>query len=146
MSKIWIVLLLGVPAGCGGGLKEDLQFKDIRNIKYSEKESVIRLTGDAVLYNPNKVSLSLREVELKVFMNEKEAAVIKQKMDVKVKARSEFTIPVQAQLTLSEGLMDTLLNILGQKSNTLKLVGFVKIKVHGVGVKIPVSHTEELRL
>lgn len=138
------LVVLSTLAGCGS-LKEDLQFKDIRNINYGEKGANIVLTGDVVLYNPNNVSLSLREVDLKAFMNEKEAAAIKQKMDVKVKARSEFTIPLEAQLSNVDGLMNTLLNILGQKSNKLKIAGFVKIKVHGVRMKIPISHTEELK-
>lgn len=138
------IVVLSTLAGCGS-LKEDLQFKDIRNINYGEKDATIVLTGEAVLYNPNNVSLSLREVDLKAFMNEKEAATIKQKMDVKVKARSEFIIPLEAQLSNADGLMNTLLNILGQKSNTLKIVGFVKIKVHGVRMKIPISHTEEFK-
>lgn len=144
MSKIWIaIVVLSALAGCGGW-KEDLQFKDVKNIKFGEKDSNMALTGDAVLYNPNNVSITLREVDLKAFMNEKEAAAINQKMNLKVKARSEFTIPVEIRLANADGLMNTLLNILGHQSNTLKFVGFIKIKVRGVGIKIPVSHTEKL--
>ncbi|PGH37946.1 MAG: hypothetical protein CRN43_18170 [Candidatus Nephrothrix sp. EaCA] len=150
MRRAWIALVVwsawascGVLAGCGGW-KEDLQFKDFKNIKFGEKDSNMSLTGDVVLYNPNNASLTLREADLKAFMNEKEVAAINQKMNVKVKARSEFTLPVEISLANADGLMGTLLNILGQKSNTLKFVGFLKIKVHGVGMKIPISHTEKL--
>ena len=64
-----------------------------------------------------------------------------------IPAKSDFSVPVTAQLSLKElGLLDTIVNLLGGKKYQIQYAGFVRIAVHGVTIKVPFTYQEEIRL
>lgn len=110
------------------------------------KDGLAILTADAILYNPNKGSLRLKEIDLDILLNGKSAARIDQKLNALIKSKSEFTIPLEVQLKITDaGLLDTILSLFGGKKYEIQFVGKVKVKVGGFPVRIPVDHKDEIR-
>ena len=68
------------------------------------------------------------------------------KLNALIKAKSEFTVPLEVQLQLKDaGLIDTILSIFGGKKYNIHFVGKIKVSVGGFPVKIPVDHKDEIR-
>ena len=106
-----------------------------------------RVTGDARFYNPNKMRMKVKEINLEVLVDGKKAATVNDHPDLAVPAQAEFTVPVKAKLSLKElGLLDTLFSLLGGKKYELRYVGYIRVAVHGVTVKVPVNHRDEVKL
>lgn len=105
------------------------------------------LKADALLYNPNKGRIRIREIQMTIFVNDKEAAVINQKLNTVIKPKSEFSVPLEVLISLKDiGIVDTLLGIIGGKSIDIRYSGFVRVRVNGIPVRVPVDHKSELRL
>ncbi|HRI79642.1 MAG TPA: hypothetical protein PLR06_08905 [Cyclobacteriaceae bacterium] len=104
------------------------------------------LKADAVFYNPNTTRMRLKEIDIEIFVDGKKAAEVDQELSSLIKAKSEFTIPLEVQLNLKEiGLLDTILSFLGGKKHEIQFVGTLKMKVNGFPVKAPVNQKEEFK-
>lgn len=118
----------------------------IRSVDLGKDGSSPVLKADAIFYNPNKGSLRLKEIDLDILLNEKPAAKIDQKLDAPIKGRSEFTVPLEVQLSLKDaGLLDTILSLFGGKKYNIRFSGKIKVRVGGFPVRIPVEHRDEIR-
>ncbi len=128
--------------------KEEVVFKGVKNISVeSGEQNEPLLKADALFYNPNKVTMKLKEIYVDVMVNGKPSAQVRQKLKLSIPAESDFSVPVAAQLSLKElGLLDTIVNLLGGKKYEIQYAGFVRIAVHGVTVKVPFTHQEQLKL
>lgn len=104
------------------------------------------LSGDAVFYNPNSSRMKLREVKIDVFLDGNKSAFVDQNTHVVAKPKSEFTIPVTLKLSDGVRLQDLLLGALKGKKYQVRYVGHLKVNVNGFPVKIPIDHSEELKL
>ena len=128
--------------------KEPVVFKGVRNIAIdlgTNGKPVLK--GDVFFFNPNKLKIKLKEVNIDVLVNGTRSAEVKHSLDVVVPAQSDFSVPIVAQLTIKEsGLLDTMVGLLGGKKYEVALSGYIRISVHGVSVKVPVSQKEELKL
>jgi LEA14-like dessication related protein len=128
--------------------KEQVVFRAVNNLVVDaglDGEPVLR--GDAVFYNPNKMQTKLKEINVSVLVDDKNAAVSNQSMDLLVPRQSEFTVPLEVKLSLKEfTLMDAVIGLLGGKTYKIKMVGFIRVKVHGLTVKVPVKYSEEVKL
>jgi len=143
-----LTLFLLVAVGLGSCKpKEPVVLREVQIRKLSPgKNGNPILTADAILYNPNKGSVRLKEIDLEILLNGKSAAQIDQKLNAQIKSQSEFTIPVEVQLKLNEsGLLDTILSLFGGKKYEIQFTGTVRITVGGFPVKIPVNHKDEIR-
>jgi len=144
----WLTLFLVVAVGLGSCKpKEPVVLREVQIRKLSPgKNGNPILTADAILYNPNKGSVRLKEIDLDILLNGKSAAQIDQKLNAQIKSQSEFTIPVEVQLKLNEaGLLDTILSLFGGKKYEIQFTGTLRITVGGFPVKIPVNHKDEIR-
>ena len=109
-------------------------------------------TGDALLkataifYNPNNSRMRLKEIDIEIFVDGKKAAQVDQQLSSLIKAKSDFTVPLEVQLNLKEvGLLDTILSFLGGKKHEIQFVGSLKMKVNGFPVKAPVNQKQEFK-
>jgi LEA14-like dessication related protein len=146
MKKILAAFVLaGLWAGCAP--KEAVQFRSVKNIVVDVGQGDPLVTGDALFYNPNKMRMKVKEINLEVLVDGKKAATVNDHPDLAVPAQAEFTVPVKAKLSLKElGLLDTLFSLLGGKKYELRYVGYIRVAVHGVTVKVPVNHRDEVKL
>lgn len=118
----------------------------IRSVDLGKNGSSPILKADAIFYNPNKGSLRLKKIDLDILLNEKPAATIHQELNAAIKGQSEFTIPLEVQLSLNDaGLLDTILSLFGGKKYDIRFTGKIKVRVGGFPVSIPVDHRDEVR-
>ncbi len=140
------VILLVVMQACTP--KEDIVFKGIKNVEVRVGSSNNpELLAKAYFHNPNAMGMKLKEIHVDVFVDGKLSAEVRQKMKLKIASRSDFMVPLEATLSLKElGLLDTIKNLLGGKKYEVQYIGFVRVAVHGITVKVPVKHREEMRI
>jgi LEA14-like dessication related protein len=144
--NIFFFLVLLFASACVP--EEEVVLRSIKNEKLETAEDGNQiLKADAIFYNPNNVRMKLKELNIEVFVNGKKAAHADQKFNSLIKAKSEFTVPLEIKLSLKElGLLDTILSFLGGKKYEIQFKGHLRIKVHGFTFKVPVDHKEELKM
>ena len=106
-----------------------------------------KLNAIAVFYNPNPLRMKLKEIDVVVMVEGKKSAHAKQKFNFEIPAKAEFSVPLEVQLSLKDiGLLDTLLSLFGGKKYEIRYVGFVRVKVHGITIKVPIDYKDEIKL
>ena len=90
--------------------------------------------------------MKLREVKIDVFLDGAKSAYVDQHTKVVAKAKSEFMIPVVLQLSEGVKISDLLLSVIRGKKYQVRYLGYLKVNVNGFPVRIPIDHTEELKL
>ncbi|MCB0486927.1 MAG: LEA type 2 family protein [Cyclobacteriaceae bacterium] len=142
---LWLLTFL-ILASCVP--KEQVVFRAVENIELTPGNGIDPiLKADARFYNPNQIRMRLKEIEMDIYIDGKKSARVDQKLKSLVKARSEFTVPVEVQLSIKEiGLVDALMSLIGGKKYELHYVGHIKVAVRGFPVKIPVDYKREVRL
>lgn len=141
------ILAMGGLSSCAP--TKPIEFRTIRNISVElDNTGEPLLRGEAVLYNPNKLRMKLKEVKLQITLDGKQSATVDQKPNLVIPSVSEFPVFVEAHLSLKEqgGLMNTMLDFFGGRRYQVLYTGFVRVRVHGVRIKIPVEFKNELRL
>jgi len=128
--------------------KEEVVFRGVQNISVeADEQNQPILKADALFHNPNNEKMKLKEIHADIMVNGKQTAQVRQKLKIVIPAKSDFSVPVEAQLSLKElELLDTIVNLLGGKKYDLQYVGYVRISVHGVTIKVPFTHQEQVRL
>ena len=147
INKLWFsVLVVFLVSSCLP--KEQVVFKSVKNLELEAGENgQLLLKGDAIFYNPNKTQTKLKEINVDVFVDGKKTATVDQLMNLAVKGQADFTIPIQAQLSLKEmNLLDAVVNFFGGKKYQVTFTGFLRVSVHGITVRVPVKYSEELKL
>jgi LEA14-like dessication related protein len=126
--------------------KEDVVLRNVRDIVVDADDEPT-LQALAVLYNPNNIRMTLRKIDIEVFVDGKKAALINQELKLKVPAQAEFTVPLEAKLNMKElGLLDTILGMLGGRKLKVQYKGSISISYKGIPVKVPIDHKSEVRL
>lgn len=146
LSKSYWLFVLVFLAGCIP--KEQVVLRAIENIELTPGEGTDPiLKADARFYNPNKIRMKVKAIQLDVFIDGKKSARVDQKLKSVIKAQEEFTLPLEVQLSIKEiGLVDTLLGLFGGKKYLLHYKGHIKVTVKGFPLRIPVDYTKEVRL
>ena len=142
---VGIILLFLSIVGCKP--KEDVVLRKIKDIVVdaSGKDAVLR--ANAILYNPNTIRLTVKKIDLEVFVEGKKSAVIDQKLKIKVPANAEFTIPLEVQLNLKElGFLDTVFALIGGKKMKIEYKGSIRLQKGGVPFTVPVNFKDEIRI
>jgi LEA14-like dessication related protein len=128
--------------------KEPVVFRGIKNISVdlgANGKPVLK--ADIFLFNPNKMKIKLKEANVEVFVDGTKSAEVKHPLNVLVPAKSDFSVPIVAQLALKEsGFLDTVVGLLGGKKYEVVFTGYIRIGVHGITIKVPVSQKQELKL
>jgi LEA14-like dessication related protein len=145
MKKILILFTISLFACVP---KKEIVLKDIRNIDLQTGlNGEPKLSALALFHNPNKTKMMLREINVEVYVDGKKAASSDQKMETPIPANNDFTVPIEVMLNLKEiGLLDTLFGFLTGKTHEVRFLGFVRVKVHGVLLKIPVDYKNDLKM
>ena len=89
----------------------------------------------------------LSTAHVEVFVDGEESAHADQKLNSLIPANDEFTVPLEIHLTLKKtNLLNTVLDLLSGRKYKLRYEGYIRIRVHGVTVKVPVAYEDEIRL
>jgi hypothetical protein len=127
--------------------KEDVVLRQIRDV-IVDAEPEPTLKAKAVLFNPNKMKMKLRKVNIEVFVDGKKSALIDQQdLNLDVPANGEFIVPLEAKLNLKEmGLLDTIFGILGGKKLNVQYKGFISITYKSIPIRVPVDYKNEVKI
>jgi LEA14-like dessication related protein len=141
-----IIFLLTFLSSCAP--KEALVLKGMNDILVETAEGdVALLKAQAVFFNPNNTQMRLREINVDVFVNGKKTARADQLLNSVIPAKAQFSVPLEVRLSLKEfGLFDTLMNLIGGKKYEIHYFGFVRVRVHGITVKVPIDYKDQLKL
>src|SRR6478736_2931730 len=127
--------------------KEEIVFKGVKNIVVDlGNNGKPVLKGDVDFYNPNKVNVKLKEVNVEVFVDGVKSADVKHDLDIAIAGQADFSVPIVAELVLKQNnFLDAVVGLLGGKKYEVVFKGYIRIKVHGFPVKIPVAQKQELK-
>lgn len=128
--------------------KEQIVFKGVKDIAVDMSDSGKPvLKAEVYFYNPNKVKMKLKEVNVEVSVDGSKSADVKHELDVAISGESDFSVPIVAQLSLKQNnLLDAVVGLLGGKKYEVIFKGYIRVRVHGITIKIPVSQKQELKL
>jgi LEA14-like dessication related protein len=127
---------------------EDPEFRSIENLtikKFSKSEII--LTADAILYNPNRVSITLNEIDLNITVNNIEVNHFKQTSSSKINGKKEFTLPVEISFPtkkIFDNLLSTIALLQNKKELEVKYEGQVQFKAVGINFKVPVDYSGKI--
>lgn len=144
-ALLWLLSLLLV-ASCVP--KEQVILRSIENVQIvSGKEANPILKGDARFFNPNHVRMKVKGIHMDILIDGKKSARIEQKLKSVIKPESDFTLPLEVQISLKEiGLFDALAGLFGGKKYELHYIGHIKVSVKGFPLKIPIDYKKEVKL
>ncbi|MBZ0245458.1 MAG: LEA type 2 family protein [Cyclobacteriaceae bacterium] len=144
-KSLWLVVLV-LLTGCVP--EEQVVLRAIDNVELAPgKGADLVLKADARFYNPNKIRMKVKAIELDVFIDGKKSARVDQKLKSVIKSQAEFTLPLEVQLSMKEiGLVDALLGLFGGKKYLINYKGHIKVTVRGFPLRIPVDYSKEVRL
>ncbi|MDH4057471.1 MAG: LEA type 2 family protein, partial [Cyclobacteriaceae bacterium] len=126
--------------------KEDVVLRNIKDVVVDVSTEPM-LRANAILYNPNKIRMTVKKIDMEVFVDGKKAALIDQELKIKVPPNAEFTVPLEVKLNLKElGFMDTVFALIGGKKIQIQYKGTIKLQYGGVPFTVPVNHKEEIRI
>jgi len=146
INVLSFLVLLAIASSCVP--KNSVELRDVQNLRVDQTDlENALLDGEAIFYNPNSTRLRLKEIDVEVFIDGKKSAYVKQKLNALARGKSEFTVPIQVQLSLKElGLMNAIMNLLGGKKYEVQYKGHLKIKVNGIPLRVPIDHKEDFKL
>jgi len=149
LIAIICILIFAVNA-CTPKLKpEPPVFKFISNVKVEEVNlKNIRLTAEAVLFNPNKVSATVQSLDVDVIANGVNIGKVSQEVEAKAAGNSDFIIPLIANIPPEKifqkggGFIGGLLSALTNKEIATQYQGTIRVKILGIGIDVPVDNAE----
>jgi len=82
-----------------------------------------------------------------VFVDGKKSANVKHDLDVAIAGQSDFSVPIVAELALQQSnFLDAVIGLLGGKKYEVVFKGYIRVRVHGITIKVPVAQKQELKL
>jgi len=148
--KAGTILFLAVAAIASSCSRPDEapEFRYIENVKVtsvSDKEAF--LNADAIFYNPNDMTMTLRGVDVDVLIEGREVGRIEQSKKIQIPASSDFKVPLGATFNIGDvGVLNTLLGMIGGKKLTVRYIGHIKVTMNGFPFRVPVDYEGDVRL
>lgn len=130
---------------------QDPQFVKMKDWKIEKVGfGKLELTCKAVFFNPNKAKAKLDDLQFNVAIGETRVGKITQ-VDgkVKIKKQQAFEIPLKLDIEPESNaweFVNGIWNTLTLHDFTIQIEGFLKVKVVGIPIKIPVKEKEVLNL
>ena len=139
----WIVLIffLGscVPP-------EQVELREIRNLKIASDQGHPVVSGEVILFNPNRKRVKLKDIAIDLFVEGDKAAEVHQTFNQLILPESEFSVPVQINLSMNgSGALSTLFGLFGGRRYKVLYKGYIRISRNGLPIKIPIDYEDELR-
>ena len=142
------VLLTGLAVLFACSSVESPQLKSIENLKtVRSNRNIMQLEADAIFFNPNPGNLKMTGATLRISVNKKLVAVVQQQHKIEIQGESDFTVPLQATISVDNFTDIALKNMESIFSGKLLLVEFsgeLKIKRLGVIQKVPIEYSQEV--
>ncbi len=130
------------------------KFQKIENITVDDLTATkVSISADAVVYNPNPVSVYLNSIDLDVFANDMKVGKVVQTKQTEIAKKDNFAIPLNISFNPKElfkdnlyGLLESALNSYTQQKVQLSFVGSAQFEVKGIKFMVPITYEDEILL
>lgn len=126
------------------------EFREMKNVKFKSfslnNGASVTLKADAIFFNPNAIGANVTEVDLDMYVEDKKVTNIRQDVSAKMKANSEFTLPLDFNVPLKEVYKDlkpSLGNLLKKRKINYRMDGTLKVGLGNIEISIPVDYAGE---
>ncbi len=137
---LWLVTACSTP--------EAPDFQGVENLKIDVRGlSGARINGDAKFFNPNTRSVTLKGIDVAVSVEGKKVKDIAREYDIKAEPNSEFSVPIDVTISLSDldmGLLSTALSMVNGETKKVRYQGKAKVKMYGVTFNVPFDYEDEV--
>jgi LEA14-like dessication related protein len=147
----FILGIILITASCSG--PKEPEFRKMIKIKVEEASlQNIKITANAVYYNPNVIGVTINQSDVFVKANGFEVGKIDMQQPEKIYAKTEFEIPVEVNFPPSKileresGLLGGLLSTYLDRKIELEYAGTVTMEIGGIKFKVPVKYEETVDL
>lgn len=129
---------------------ESPQFKHVENIVVElESLSSANLHAEAVLFNPNKNTITIKGVDIDILMGEKVIAILEEDYDIKAKGNSDFKVPMDVKVRLQDlnlNAIGSAFGLFGNDGQEIRYLGKIKVKAFGVPFSVKVDFKEKIKV
>ena len=145
LAFIVLIITLFLLSGCQRP-EQDIVLRQIRDVVVDATTEPM-LKANAIFFNPNDMRGKLKKIDIEIFVNGKKAASVNQRLRTAIPAKSEFSVPLEVNLSLKEqGFMDTLLGVIGGKKFEVHYKGSLKLTYRGFPISVPVDYKDDVRI
>ncbi len=146
MKYLIYLLAFGILTACS--VPKEVSFKRIENLQLSAisfQEKNITLKADAIYHNPNSVTLQVKGVRAKAYIDGEEVSTIREQLETEIPANADFALPINIEIPTKKvlgnlgGLLKQLTN---KKQATIKLEGAINVEVLGQEIAVPFEYEE----
>lgn len=129
---------------------ESPQFKQLENLVVElESLSSANLHAEAVLFNPNKNTITIKGAEINIMMEDKVIAVLDEEYDIKALGNQDFSVPLDVKIRLKDlnlSAIGSALGLIGDSGQEIRYMGKIKVKAYGVPFSVKVDYTEVIHI
>jgi LEA14-like dessication related protein len=144
----FLISVLFLVVGCSK--PEQPEFISLKYLKVHEfTEEEVTLTGTAILFNPNSYSITVKEIDIFVKVNDQAVGKVHQVGEVKVPSNSEFEVPLNvtfAPQDVYDNLLSGLINYIMKGEFAVHYKGDIRVKVSGLVFKVPVDYKGNVKI
>ncbi len=152
MKNILIIAVFSllISTACEG--PKDIVFKNMTNVRVTDfANKMITLEADAVLHNPNLVSVNLVATDVVLSVEGSEVGRAVQTVEsVNIPAMSDFSVPLSTEFPLKKlgkgGILGTALSVLTKSKVEVHYQGTVTVRVMDIDFPIPVDYKREIEV
>jgi LEA14-like dessication related protein len=107
----------------------------IKNLSFGGNSTI---QTNLLYNNPNNFGISIKQTDLKIYIEDIYVADAEQPNPIQVKAKSKFTFPIVAKFSAMK-LLGNALSMLGKKEFRYKIEGTAKLGKGNIFIKVPVK-------
>ena len=144
MTLRYLVIILFFVFGCKP--IEPVNFIEVKDVKINRsKDDGIFITAQIILENPNKVKITINEVDVDIYAEDIVLVSINDNIPRELKENTESTIDIEGLINVDN--LEKILNqkglaiILGNEDIGLKFSGKIVAKAYGIKDEIEINYT-----
>ncbi len=148
MNNLYIIGIILAFAFVSCEAPQEPEFRKLEKVTFNgfslKKPYTVTLDANAIFHNPNSIGANITEMDLDVYINGQKTNTIRQDVNAKMPAESDFTLPLKLKVPLNTIFQDLKIQDLLKSQNIqYSLRGHLKVGLGKVEVKIPVDYGGE---
>ena len=132
MKKYLVAVLLIVSCSLTGCLKfENIELVSIKNVTYKEfKNNVLKIDVEAVINNPNRFKVKIKEANLDLMFNDQVLGSVTQLEQIELAGgvQNNYTLQIAVEMKDLQSNLVALFRLLMNESKKLNLSGTLHVK------------------
>lgn len=132
-------------------IPKEPEFKKLQSIQvFSKGKNLFSIKAEAIYHNPNRISTKLKELDIVVFVDDKEVSHIQQELGTVIPAEEEFAIPLAFDFDANEifkkedGFLKQALRKLLKEELEVHYKGSMVLTFGDTDIRVPVNYKEDV--